>query len=97
MLINLLGPESAEFYLSLIDNQELFIEKTAYELLWGYNDPLLQLLVLLGLTDDPLMKIEVNTIVHTAIICSKTIKYQYAVYDTFVVIILCPYASVIIN
>ena len=65
MLINLLGPENAEFYMSLIDNQELFIKKTAYELLWGYNDPLLKLLVLLGLTDDPLMKIEVNTITYS--------------------------------
>ena len=64
MLINLFGPIGAEFYMSLIDSQELFIEKTAYELLWGYNDPLLEVLVLLGLTDNSLMKIEVNVIAY---------------------------------
>ena len=64
MLINLFGPIVAEFYMSLIDSQELFIEKTAYELLWGYNDPLLEVLVLLGLTDNSLMKIEVNAIAY---------------------------------
>ena len=102
MLISLLGPERAEFYMSLIDKQELFIEKTAHELLWGYTGPLFKLLVLLGLTDDDaLMKIEVNAITYIQQFVVKQVsgflKYQYVIYDAFVIIIMCPYASVIIN
>ena len=44
----------------MIGDQTLFIEKTVYELLWGYSDPLLEMLVSLGLTDDPLMRIDVG-------------------------------------
>lgn len=60
MLIDLFGPQRAEFYMSMIDSQELFIEKTAYELLWGYTDPLLEVLVSMGLADDSTMRIEVS-------------------------------------
>lgn len=62
MLIKLLGPERAEFYMSVINNQELFIEETVHELLWGYTNPLFEVLMSLGLTDEPLMSIEVNAI-----------------------------------
>ena len=62
MLIKLLGPEHAEFYMSVINNQELFIEETVYELLWGYTNPLFEVLMSLGLIDEPLMSIEVNAI-----------------------------------
>ena len=44
----------------MIGDQTLFIEKTVYELLWGYSDPILEMLVSLGLTDDPLMRIDVG-------------------------------------
>ena len=44
----------------MIGDQTLFIEKTVYELLWGYSDPILEMLVSLGLTDDPLMRIDVS-------------------------------------
>ena len=60
MLIDLFGPHLAEFYMSIIDNQELFIEKTAYELLWGYSNPLLEILESMGLVDDATMRIEVS-------------------------------------
>ena len=60
MLFKILGPALANFYLTLIGDQTLFVEKTAYELLWGYSDPLLEMLVTLGLTDDPLMRIDVG-------------------------------------
>ena len=60
MLINLFGPHLAEFYMSIIDSQELFIEKTAYELLWGYSNPLLEILESMGLVDDTTMRIEVS-------------------------------------
>ena len=60
MLIDLFGPHLAEFYMSIIDNQELFIEKTAYELLWGYSNPLLEILESMGLVDDITMRIEVS-------------------------------------
>ena len=60
MLINLFGTHLAEFYMSIIDSQELFIEKTAYELLWGYSNPLLEILESMGLVDDTTMRIEVS-------------------------------------
>ena len=60
MLINLFGTHLAEFYMSIIDSQELFIEKTAYELLWGYSNPLLEILGSMGLVDDTTMRIEVS-------------------------------------
>ena len=60
MLINLFGPHLADFYMSIIDSQELFIEKTAYELLWGYSNPLLEILESMGLVDDTTMRIEVS-------------------------------------
>ena len=60
MLINLFGSHLAEFYMSIIDSQELFIEKTAYELLWGYSNPLLEILESMGLVDDTTMRIEVS-------------------------------------
>ena len=60
MLINLFGTHLAEFYMSIIDSQEIFIEKTAYELLWGYSNPLLEILESMGLVDDTTMRIEVS-------------------------------------
>ena len=60
MLINLFGPHLADFYMSVIDSQELFIKKTAYELLWGYSNPLLEILESMGLVDDTTMRIEVS-------------------------------------
>ena len=44
----------------MIEDQDLFIEKTVYELIWGYTDPLLELLVEIGLYTDPVMRIEVS-------------------------------------
>ena len=60
LLFKILGPVLANAYLTMIGDQMLFVEKTAYELLWGYSDPLLEMLVSLGLTDDPLMRIDVG-------------------------------------
>ena len=60
LLFKILGPVLANAYLTMIGDQTLFVEKTAYELLWGYSDPLLEMLVSLGLTDDPLMRIDVS-------------------------------------
>ena len=60
LLLYLLGPEGAEYYMSVIEDQDLFIEKTAHELLWGYTDPLFKLLMGIGLTSESLMRIEVS-------------------------------------
>ncbi|XP_065884789.1 lysosome membrane protein 2-like isoform X2 [Dysidea avara] len=49
LLIKVLGEAIANVYLNMIDNQELFIERTAYEILWGYDEPLFGMLSLLGL------------------------------------------------
>ena len=46
--------------MSMIEDQDLFIEKTAYELIWGYTDPLLELLAEIDLYTDPVMRIEVS-------------------------------------
>ena len=62
LLLEMLGPVLAESYLTMIGDQSLFIEKTAHEVIWGYQDPMLEMLVLLGLTNDPLMKIDVGRI-----------------------------------
>ena len=63
-LFRILGSVLANFYLTLIGDQNLFIERTVHEIIWGYNDPLCQLLVLLGLRDDPLMRVEVSLILY---------------------------------
>ena len=52
-------PVLANFYMKMIQDQNLFIEKTAQEIIWGYPDPLLEVLVKLGLYHTPLMKIQV--------------------------------------
>ena len=49
LLVKVLGEAIANVYLNMIDNQELFIERTAYEILWGYDEPLFGMLSLLGL------------------------------------------------
>ena len=71
LLFRILGVVLANFYLTLIGDQNLFIEKTAHETIWGYSDPLIQVLVALGLSDDPLMRIQVKSllllIMHTLI------------------------------
>ena len=59
LLFRILGSALANFYLTLIGDQSLFIERTVHEIIWGYNDPLRQMLVLLGLSDDPFMRVEV--------------------------------------
>ena len=59
-LLYLLGPKGAEYYMSVIEDQDLFIEKTAHELLWGYTDPLFKLLMEVGLMNASLMMIEVS-------------------------------------
>ena len=60
MLFKMLDPALANFYLTMIGNQTLFVEKTVHELLWGYSDPLLEVLVSLGLMDDSIMRIDVG-------------------------------------
>ena len=60
LLLYLLGPEGAAYYMSVIEDQDLFIEKTAHELLWGYTDPLFKLLMEIGLISESLMRIEVS-------------------------------------
>ena len=62
LLFRILGSFLANFFLTLIEDQNLFIERTVHEIIWGYNDPLRQLLVSLGLSDDPLMRVEVSLI-----------------------------------
>ena len=57
LLFKILGSAVADFYMTLIRDQSLFIEKTAHEIIWGYNDPLMQTL---GLTNDPLIKLQVS-------------------------------------
>ena len=59
----------ANFYLTLIGDQNLFIEKTAHEIIWGYNDPLLQMLVSLGLSDDPFFRAEVSSVYSLFVQC----------------------------
>ena len=56
----MLDPALANFYLTMIGNQTLFVEKTVHELIWGYSDSLLEVLVLLGLMDDSIMRIDVG-------------------------------------
>ena len=60
LLFEMLDPALANFYLTMIGNQTLFVEKTVHELLWGYSDPLLEVLVSLGLMDDSIMRIDVG-------------------------------------
>ena len=60
LLLYLLGPEGAEYYMSVIEDQDLFIEKTAHELLSGYTDPVFKLLMEIGLISESLMRIEVS-------------------------------------
>lgn len=63
LLFRLLGSVLANFYLTLIGDQNLFVEKTVHEIIWGYTDPLLRVLALLGLSDDPFMRVQVSLIV----------------------------------
>jgi len=49
----------AEMFLILIGDQQLFIEKNAHELLWGYHDPIFGMMNFLGLSDTPLFSIKV--------------------------------------
>ena len=75
----MLGPVLAEFYLTMIGDQSLFIEKTAHEVIWGYQDPILEMLVLLGLTDDPLMRIEVGIILYSCILNQAHTSHMHPV------------------
>ena len=61
-LFRILGSVLVNFYLTLIEDQNLFVERTVHEIIWGYNDPLRQLLVSLGLSADPLMRVQVSLI-----------------------------------
>jgi len=52
--------EAIEVILRFLGDHDLFYEKTAYELLWGYNDTTLKLLKDFGLTDETVFSLEVR-------------------------------------
>jgi len=51
ILVQAFGRDTAQMYLEMIENEQLFVEKTAYEILWGYDEPIYEILTLLGLTN----------------------------------------------
>ena len=51
IVLQYLGKRLAHIFFGIISHQELFIERTAHEILWGYDEPLYGMLALLGLTD----------------------------------------------
>ena len=55
-MFKILESTLAEMYMSLIGDQELFVNKTVQETIWGYEDPLFRMLMLLGLIESPVMK-----------------------------------------
>ena len=61
----MLGPTVAQIFLTLIGDQTLFIQKSAHEILWGYNDPLLEFLVIMGLAESSIVSIQVGWYNHS--------------------------------
>ena len=87
-LFRILGSVLANFYLTLIGDQNLFIEKTAHEIIWGYPDPLQQVLVMLGLSDDPLVHIQVSVIVLSNAYLNCSYRLIQVILKYFIVLIL---------
>ena len=58
-MFRILGSALAQFYVTMIKDQTLFVEKTAQEVMWGYSDPIFSMLHLLGLVENPLMRAQV--------------------------------------
>lgn len=54
--------EILELFLRSVRDHDLFYERTASALLWGYKDPVLHLLKDFGLTDDDVFALEVSII-----------------------------------
>lgn len=51
---------TVEDYLGTIGDDDLFYEKSAYELLWGYDDPVLEMLTDFKLADSGIFSLEVR-------------------------------------
>ena len=66
-MFKILGSALTQFYMRMLGEQNLFVEKTAEEFMWGYEDPILTLLELLGLTEHPLMRAQVCSCIHNFI------------------------------
>ena len=62
LLFKLYGNTTAQTFLAMIDSQEIFIEKTAHEILWGYDDPIFGMLTQLGLAGSPQFAVRVRNI-----------------------------------
>ena len=62
LLLEKVGNAIAQIFLEMIDNQDLFIEKTAHEILWGYDDPIFKLLARLGIAPSSQIAVRVRNI-----------------------------------
>jgi len=74
LLIEKLGKFVAKTFLEMIDSQELFIEKTAHEILWGYDDQIFGILTLLGFADSSQFAARVRNH-NNLILCTTVIVY----------------------
>lgn len=77
LLFRILRFSLAEFYIRLIGDQSLFVNKTAQEIIWGYDDPILRMLELIGLIDTSIMTSQVCNYSHfTDIIPFLIVKHN---------------------
>ena len=60
LLFKAVNETVAQEYLAVIKEQPLFIEKTAHEILWGYEDPIFKMLKTAGLSGTSVFTIKVN-------------------------------------
>ena len=70
-ILEKVGDTIAQIFLEMIDSQELFINKTAHEILWGYDDPILGMLARLGIAPSSQIAVRVRNItvlVHTLLV-----------------------------
>lgn len=86
----MLGSTHAQFYMAMISNQTLFVEKTVQEVIWGYNDSIFSMMELLELVRSPVMSAEVCKITCTKFLyvnCNpiSLVKYEYSsiLYSTY--------------
>jgi len=72
-ILEKVGNAIAQIFLEMLDSQELFIEKTADEILWGYDDPILEMLARLGIVPSSQIAVRVRNII--VLICTILVTF----------------------